>query len=184
MPARAERAAAASVKVSVKVTSRPRLRQDFLAFLKVCAQHSNHHGLGRLMLLVGHHYPSRRHVAAKNAAENVHQHLADLRIRQDDAHCGGNLLFGRPATHVQEVSGSRSRRVGHVQRGHGEAGAVHQAAHAAVQADVCYVVVRGPRLKLVFLAAVPQLVQVRMPEQRVVLNVHLGVQRHHVCRPR
>ena len=84
------------------------------------------------------------------------------------------------AADVEEVRGLAAGQLDHVERGHGEAGAVDDAADVAVEADVGKAAVGSVGLARVFLALVAQLGDVRAAEQRVLVERHLGVERDEV----
>ncbi len=79
-------------------------------------------------------------------------------------------LAGAPPCSLHQVHGR-----------HRQPGAVDHAADVAVQGDVVEVVLGGGRLARVFLADVAQLQQFRVPVQRVVVEVDLGIQREQVA---
>ena len=56
-------------------------------------------------------------------------------------------------------------------------GAVHHAAHVAVELDVVQAVLRGFDFERIFFGDVAQFAQVRVPEHGVVVEIHLGIER-------
>ncbi len=83
------------------------------------------------------------------------------------------------AAHVEEVRRLPARELDHVHGGHGQAGAVHHAADVAVERDVGEVVLLGLGLLGILLVGVAQRGHVLVAEERVVVEVHLGVERQH-----
>ena len=89
-----------------------------------------------------------------------------------------DLVGARAAAHVEEVRGAAAGELDDVHRGHRQAGAVHHAADAAaLELDVVEAVLRGLDLERLLLVEVAQLDQLRVAEQRVVVEVDLGVER-------
>ncbi len=60
---------------------------------------------------------------------------------------------------------------------HGEARAVHHAGHVAVELDVVEAELRRLHFERIFFVQVAQLGQILVAEHRVVVEVHLGVER-------
>ncbi len=86
------------------------------------------------------------------------------------------LLVGATA-HVEEVRRHAARELDDVHGRHGQPGAVHHAADVAVELDVIQSVLAGFNLERVFLGDVAQLLDVLVAEERVVVEVDLGVER-------
>jgi hypothetical protein len=84
-------------------------------------------------------------------------------------------LLAPPPT-SRKLAGLFAVELDDVHRRHGEAGAVDHAADRAVERDVGEVVFRGLDLLLVFLGLVAQRDDVRVAEERVVVERHLGVE--------
>ena len=95
---------------------------------------------------------------------------------EDDLEGRRHLLLGGAAADVEEVGGLHAVELDDVHGGHGEAGAVDHAADLAVELDVVEVVLGGLDLGRVFLVDVAQLGDVLVPEERVVVEVDLGVE--------
>ena len=85
------------------------------------------------------------------------------------------------AADVEEVGRLAAVELDDVHRRHRQAGAVDQAADVAVELDVVEAELAGLDLERVFLVEVAQLDDVLVAEQRVVVEVHLGVEREHVA---
>ena len=81
-----------------------------------------------------------------------------------------------PPPTSRKFAGAMPVELDDVHRRHREAGAVHHAADLAVERDVVEVVFRGLDFLLVLLGLVAQRGQVRMAEQRVVVEADLGVE--------
>ena len=69
-----------------------------------------------------------------------------------------------------------------VHRAHRQAGAVDQAADVAVELDVAQAGLAGADFGRLFFGQVAQLGQVRVAEQGVVVEGHLGVEREQLAR--
>ena len=94
-----------------------------------------------------------------------------------------HLLGVGAAADVEEVGRLAAGGLDDVHRRHREAGAVHHAADVAVERDVAEVVLRRLGLARVLLVRVAQLAQVGVAEERVVVEVDLGVERDQVAAP-
>src|SRR5262245_18158782 len=116
-------------------------------------------------------------VAAHDAAENIHQDGADVRIAKDQLERLLHLLLVRPAAGVEEVRRTPAAERDHVERRHREARAVHHAADVAFQPDVREVDLLGRALPRVLLLGVPERRDVGVPVERVVVEVELAVER-------
>ena len=121
------------------------------------------------------------HVAAQDAAEDVDEDRLHRRVGEDDLEGRLHLLGVGAAADVEEVGGLAAGGLDGVHGRHGEAGAVHHAADVAVERDVAEVVLRRLDLARVLLVRVAQLAQVRVAEERVVVEADLGVERDQVA---
>ena len=88
---------------------------------------------------------------------------------------------GRAAADVQEIRRLPAVQLDQVHGRHRETRAVHHAGDVAVERDVVQVVLAGLALHRIFLASIAQRRQLRMAEQRVGVDVDLGIQRHEVA---
>ena len=84
-----------------------------------------------------------------------------------------------PPPTSRKLAGPRASLADYVHGGHRQAGAVHHAAHAAVQLDVADAVLGRLGLERVVLRGVVQFAQVGVAEQGVVVEVDLGVGGEH-----
>src|SRR5207247_7041745 len=98
---------------------------------------------------------------------------------EHQAERGRDAIGARAATDVQEVGGLTAGVLDHVHGGHGESGAVDDAADVPVQRHVVEPVLRGLHFAGVLLGVVAQLGDVGPPEHRIVVEAHLHVQREH-----
>ena len=156
-----------------------RLAQDDLALFRVGAPHGHDDGQFCARLLRGQYDPARGGVGAQNAAEQVHQDHLHLRVGDDDPERLGDGFFACAASHVQEVRRLSAGPSRDVHGRHCQACSVHHAAHsAALQLHVGKPGPRRPQLLLVVLRRIVEVQQFRVPEQRVVFQVDLGVQRN------
>src|SRR6185437_12318152 len=90
---------------------------------------------------------------------------------------GGDPLLGGAAADIEEVGGLAAIELDDVHGRHGEAGAVHHAADAAFELDVVERVLRRLELGGVLLGLVAHLLDLLVAEERVVVEIHLGVER-------
>ena len=88
--------------------------------------------------------------------------------------------FAVPPT-SRKFAGRRAVQLDDVHRRHGQARAVHHAADLAIERDVVQVVLDGVEFLRVHLAVVAQRLEVLVAVQRVVVEGHLGVERHDVA---
>ena len=123
-------------------------------------------------------------VATHDAAEDVHQDGFQARVFQHDLEGFGDLLGGCAAADVQEVGRLAAEQLDGVHGGHGQAGAVHQAADVAVQRDVSQVEFRCFDFGRIFFVQVAVGDDFRVTEQGVRVEVELGVQRDDLARTR
>src|SRR5215212_492232 len=86
---------------------------------------------------------ARHHVGADDAAEDVDEHGADVRVCEQDAEGGFHAFLRGAAANVQEVGGLAARELDDVHRGHGEPRAVDHAGDVAVELDVVEVELRS-----------------------------------------
>ncbi len=118
----------------------------------------------------------REHVASHDAAEDVDEHAFDALVREQDAKRRGDFLGARAAADVEEVGRLGAVNLDDVHRRHREARAVHHASDVAVEMHVAEVVLRRLGLGGIFLVGIAQLADVRMAEQRVVVERHFRVE--------
>ena len=77
----------------------------------------------------------------------------------------------------RKFAGLAARQLDRVHRRHRQTGAVDDAADIAGQADIVEAAIGGAAFARVFLALVAQFRHLRVPEQRVVVEGHLGIER-------
>ena len=99
-----------------------------------------------------------------------------LLVGEDDLEGFGDPLDGGSAPDVEEVGGVAAVVLDDVHGGHGEAGAVDQAADVAVEGDVGEVVLGGFDLVGVFFVVVAHVADLGMAEEGVVVEAELGVE--------
>src|SRR6185437_4582498 len=117
-------------------------------------------------------------IAADDAAEDVDQHRANLRIREDELERRGHPLAGRTAADVEEVGRLAAVQLDQIHGRHREARAVDHACDVTVQRDVVELVLAGAALHRIFLGRIAKLCQIRMPEYCVGIDVDFGVERN------
>ena len=96
---------------------------------------------------------------------------------EQDAEGVGDALDVGAAADVEEVGRLAAGELDDVHGRHRQAGAVDHAADVAVELDVVEVELRGLDLERVLLVEVAQRGEVRVAEEGVVVEVHLGVER-------
>src|SRR5208282_1927660 len=122
-------------------------------------------------------HASSQHVDARNAAKDIDEHGAHALVAQQNFKRVRDLVGAGAAAYVQKVGGQAARIFDDVHGGHRQAGAVHHAAHAAVELDVVEVVFRRLYFERIFLGDVAQLAEVRVTEERVIVKGQLGIER-------
>ena len=109
----------------------------------------------------------------------------DVGVGEEDAEGVLDLVGVGPAAHVEEVGRVAAGELDDVHGGHGETGPVHHAADvAALELDVVEVVLRGLDLERLLLVEVAQLHELGVAEERVVVEVDLGVEGDELARLR
>ena len=86
-----------------------------------------------------------------------------------------------PPPTSRKFAGCAAVQLDQIHRRHGEARAVHHAGDVAVERDVVEIVLAGRALHRIFLAGIAQLRELRLAEQRVRIDVDLGVERHELA---
>jgi hypothetical protein len=157
-----------------------RIRQNVLAQVHVGALQAHHQRYVERNLARGRDHAFGDHVATHDAAENVDQDALHVGVREDDLERRGNPLLGGTAADVEEVCRRAAAQLDDVHGRHGQPGAIDHAADRAVELDVVEFVARGLELHGVFLVLVAQPGHVLVAEQRVVVKIHLGVERDHL----
>src|ERR1700691_2604842 len=116
------------------------------------------------------------HVAAHDAAENIDQDAFHVWIGRDDLKGGRYLVLARAAADVEKVRRCLAVELDDVHGGHGQAGAVHHAADAAVERHVVQIIARGLDFLGVLLGRIAQCSDVRMTIKRVVVEAHFSIE--------
>src|SRR3954452_5210927 len=125
----------------------------------------------------GGHHPGSQAVHPQDAAEDVDEDGLYILVGEQDLERVLDLFLAGAAAHIQEVGRTTACVLNDVHGGHGQAGAVYHAGDRAIQLDVVERVLAGFNLQGILFGGVAQRFYVRMPEQRVVVEVDLGVQR-------
>ncbi|EAU64946.1 conserved hypothetical protein [Stigmatella aurantiaca DW4/3-1] len=158
-----------------------RVAQELLALLHVGALEPHHEGDLELDFLGGGDDALGDDVTLHDAAEDVDEHRLHRRVGQDELEGRRHLLLARAAAHVQEVGRVAPHQLDGVHGGHGQARAVHHAADVAVQRDVGQVELLGLRLAGLLFRQVAVVEQLLVLEERVLVEGHLRVERHHAA---
>ena len=125
--------------------------------------------------------PCGEDVAAQDAAEDVDEHRLHVLVGHQDPERVLDLLGVGAAADVEEVRRLAARQLDDVHRRHRQAGAVDHAADRAVELDVVERELRRLDLERIFLVEIAQLLEVGMAVERVVVEVHLRVEREQVA---
>src|SRR5215213_7324521 len=118
-------------------------------------------------------------VAPRDAAEDIDENGAHIRVGGDDAERLGNLIGARAAADVEEVCGLPSMKHHGVHGRHCQPGAIDDAPDVAAELDERDSRLTRIELGRVFGIEVAQRLETGMTEQRVVVDGHLGVE----CEP-
>ena len=155
--------------------------QDLAALLNVCTGQANHqrhphlHLAERLDDALG--YP----VASIDTGKDIDQDRFHAFVGKHQVEGLGHPFRRSTATDVEEVGGLAAGQLDHVHRCHGQAGAIDDAADRPFKAHVGKATVGGAGFARVLLRLIPQLGDLRPPEERVVIESHFGVQRQHAA---
>src|SRR5690606_7475723 len=159
----------------------PRVGQHLLAQFFVGALHADHQRHVQVDRLARGDHAFGDDVAAHDAAKNVDQNGLHALVLEHDLEGFGDFLGRGAAADVQEVGGLAAEQLDGVHGGHGQAGAVDQAADVAVELDVGQIELAGLDFSRVLFVEVAVGDDLGMTEQRVGIEVELGVQRDDVA---
>ena len=120
-------------------------------------------------------------VAAGDAAEDVEEDRDHLRVGGDHLERVDDRVGLGATAGVEEVGGTAPGLGDDVEGGHAEAGAVAEDADVAVELHVGEALLLRHALLGVLDEALLQVGEVLMPEERGVVDRHLGVERDHVA---
>src|SRR5437660_10061996 len=130
-----------------------------------------------MRLLGGFYYTCGERVHAQDAAKNVNQHRLHVLVAQQNLKSVRDLLGVRSAAYVQKIRGHATGVLDDVHSRHRKTGAVHHAAHVAIQLDVVEAVFRSLHFQRIFFGDVAQLAQIGMTKQSVVVEIDLRIER-------
>ena len=153
------------------------LHQDFLAFVHVGAFEAKHHRKFHISFPGRFDDSGGQSIDAQDTAENIDQNGFHVFVAEQNFEGVRDLLSIRSAAYIEKVCRHASRVFDDVHGGHGEPGAIHHAAHAAIELDVVQAVLRGFDLEWIFFCYVAQFANIRMAEERVVIEGELGIER-------
>jgi hypothetical protein len=117
------------------------------------------------------------HIAFHDAAENVDKYRFQIRILEHDFEGLGHLLGGGTAAHIEKVGGTSTIKLGDVHGRHRQTCAVDQTSNVAIERNVIEIEFRGLDFRRVFFVEIAHRDDIRMAEERVIVEVHLGVER-------
>ena len=123
----------------------------------------------------------RHDVAAGDAAEDIDEDRAHVRVGGDEAERLGHLIGAGAAADVEEVGRLAAVELHRVHRGHRQPGAIDDAADVAVELDERDAGLARVELGRVFRVEIAQRLERGMTEQGVVVDGHLGVERQPVA---
>ncbi|TPV97883.1 MAG: hypothetical protein USCAAHI_02684 [Beijerinckiaceae bacterium] len=115
-------------------------------------------------------------IAAINAGEHIDQNGLDAAVGQDQAKRRGNALRRGAAAEIEKIGGAAARIFDRVHGCHGEPGTIDNAADIAVEANIVEVMLGGLDLARVLLRMVAHVGDATAPEQRIVVERHLGIE--------
>ena len=151
------------------------LFEQLAGALDVGALQTHHHRHLEADLLGGGDQGLCDRVTLGDTTEDVDQHALDLGVSQNDPEGFGGTLGGDGTADVEEVGRLAAVQLDDVHGGHGQTGPVDQAADVAIESDIGQVEFLGPQLGLVLLRRVVHPLQIAVPEDGGVVEVHLGV---------
>ncbi|ABA49494.1 hypothetical protein BURPS1710b_0976 [Burkholderia pseudomallei 1710b] len=156
-------------------------RKHLLAEVFVRALHAHDERHVQIHGLRARDHAFRDHVAAHDAAEDVHEDRLQARVLQHQLERFGDLLGRRAAADVEEVRRLAAEQLDRIHRRHRQARAVHEAADVAVERDVREVELRRFDFSRIFFVQIAVRDDFRMAEQRVRIEVELRVERDHLA---
>ena len=168
---------AASFIVSPTRKFNPDSLQNLASFFNVRAFEPQHNRHLHIQLPGRGHYAGRQTVYAQNSAKDVDEDRLHICIRQQNLKRVLNLLLRRAAAHIQKIRRASASVLNNVHRRHRQARAVHHAGNGPVQLDVVQRVLARFHFQRIFFGNIAQRLDVRMAEQRVIVERDLRVQR-------
>ncbi len=120
----------------------------------------------------------RDDVTAHDTAKDVDQDALDIRIAQNQLERRRHPLARRAAADIEEIRRSGAVQFDDVHRRHRQAGAIDHAADIAVELEIVKPVPAGLDLGRVLLVLIPQRRDFGVAKESVVVEPHLGVERH------
>lgn len=151
------------------------IREDFAGFFHVGAFEADDDGDFEGDFFAGFYEGFGDDVALGDAAEDVDEDAFDVGVGEDDAEGFDGAFGGDGAAYVEEVGGLCAVEFDDVHGGHGEAGAVDEAADVSVEGDVIEAGFLGADIERAFLGFIDQGGEIRMAECRVVVEIEFGV---------
>ncbi len=115
-------------------------------------------------------------VAAGDPAEDVDEDRVHLRVREDQAHRGRDLVGPRAAADVEEVRGLSAGPLDEVHRRHRQPGAVHHAADRPVELDERETRLARLAVGRILLVGVAQRLELGMAGEGGIVEGDLGVE--------
>src|SRR5438552_4061785 len=116
-------------------------------------------------------------IATHDSAKNIDEYRLDVLVRQKDPKCIPHLLSRCAASDIEEVRGTASGQFDDVHCRHCQARAVHHACHVAVELDIVQSELARFDFQRIFFVQVAQFLDIFMPVERIVIEVHFRVQR-------
>src|SRR6201981_1141958 len=130
-----------------------------------------------MRLLGGFYYAGGERVHTQDATENVNEHRFDVLVTQQNLKSMCDLFGVGSAAHVQKIRRHAAGVLDDVHGRHRKTGAVHHAAHVAIQLDVVEAVFRRFHFQRILFGDVAQLAQIGMTKQRVVVEIDFRIER-------
>src|SRR5262249_28396120 len=121
----------------------PRFHQDFFAFVHVGAFEAQYDRQLQVRFACGLNDTVGERVHAQDSAEDIDQHSFDVFVAEQNLEGVSDLLGVGATADIKKVCGHAAGVLDDVHGRHGEAGAVHHAADAAIELDVVQAVFRG-----------------------------------------
>src|SRR5260370_31814111 len=115
-------------------------------------------------------------VAAGDAAENIDEHGFDCGIAHKNAESALDLFGGGAPANIEKIRGGAASVLDDIHRGHGKTSAVNHAGDAAIELDVVEAVFGSFDFERIFFIEVAELAKLLVPEKRIVVKSHLGVE--------
>ena len=174
---------AASSRSSAGDDVEPGVADDLLAEFDIGAFEAHHQRNLEAHFLHRGDHAFGDDVAFHDAAEDVDQDALHARVGGDDLEGGRHLFLRGAAADIEEVGGLGAVELDDVHGGHGKARAIHHAADGAIERHIGEIDISRLRFPWGLLRSDRAGLDVGMAVERVVVEIHLGIEAERAGRP-